>query len=205
MSYIQVANLDFDQVKRSLKEYLRSNSDFTDYDFEGSTLSTLIDLLAYNTYYTAFNANMVVNEAFLTSATLRDNVVSLAKQIGYVPKSTVAPTAVINLEADYSFEQRIPDQAKLPRGSQFVTRINGVSYSFITVRDYVESVDSRDIATFNDVEIKEGNYVIENFTFNSAIPQRFILRNPNIDTSTIRVTVRETLDNTNVTEYQLAF
>ena len=96
---------------------------------------------------------MVVNEAFLTSATLRDNVVSLAKQIGYVPKSTVAPTAVINLEADYSFEQRIPDQAKLPRGSQFVTRINGVSYSFITVRDYVESVDSRDITTFNDVEI----------------------------------------------------
>ena len=204
MSYIQVANLDFDQVKRSLKEYLRSNSDFTDYDFEGSTLSTLIDLLAYNTYYTAFNANMVVNEAFLTSATLRDNVVSLAKQIGYVPKSTVAPTAVINLEADYSFEQKIPDQVKLPRGSQFVTRINGVSYSFITVRDYVESVDSRNIATFNDVEIKEGNYVIENFTFNSAIPQRFILRNPNIDTSTIRVTVRETLDNTNVTEYQLA-
>ena len=131
-------------------------------------------------------------------------MVSLAKQIGYVPKSTVAPTAVINLEADYSSEQRIPETIKLPRGSQFVTRINGVSYSFITVRDYVASVDSRDIATFNDIEIKEGNYVVENFTFNAAIPQRFILRNPNIDTSTIKVTVRETLDNTNVTEYQLA-
>ena len=156
MSYIQVANLDFDQVKTSLKEYLRSNSDFTDYDFEGSTLSTLIDLLAYNTYYTAFNANMVVNEAFLTSATLRDNVVSLAKQIGYVPKSTVAPTStVINLEADYSSEQKIPETIKLPRGSQFVTRINGVSYSFITARDYVASVDSRDIANLMILKLKK--------------------------------------------------
>ena len=84
MSYIQVANLDFNDIKQSLKEYLRSNSDFTDYDFEGSTLSTLLDVLAYNTYYTAFNANMVVNEAFLQSATLRDNVVSL--EADWVPE-----------------------------------------------------------------------------------------------------------------------
>jgi hypothetical protein len=204
MSYIQVANLDFDQVKTALKEYLRSNSDFTDYDFEGSTLSTLIDLLAYNTYYTAFNANMVVNEAFLPSATLRDNVVSLAKQIGYVPKSSVAPTAIVTVTANYIADASVPEIVTLPRGSQFLTRINGVSYSFITIRDYIASVDSLDVATFNDIEIKEGNYVVENFTFNAAIPQRFILRNPNIDTSTIKVTVRETLDNTNITEYQLA-
>lgn len=204
MSYIQVANLDFEEVKTALKEYLRSNSDFTDYDFEGSTLSTLIDLLAYNTYYTAFNANMVVNEAFLPSATLRDNVVSLAKQIGYVPKSSVAPTAIVNVTANYVNDANVPEIVTLPRGSQFLTRINGVSYSFITSRDYIASVDSLDIATFNDLEIKEGNYVVENFTFNAAIPQRFILRNPNIDTSTIKVTVRETLDNTNITEYQLA-
>lgn len=204
MSYIQVANLDFEEVKTALKEYLRSNSDFTDYDFEGSTLSTLIDLLAYNTYYTAFNANMVVNEAFLPSATLRDNVVSLAKQIGYVPKSSVAPTAIVNVTANYVADANVPEIVTLPRGSQFLTRINGVSYSFITSRDYIASVDSLDIATFNDLEIKEGNYVVENFTFNAAIPQRFILRNPNIDTSTIKVTVRETLDNTNITEYQLA-
>ena len=204
MSYIQVANLDFDQVKQALKEYLRSNSDFTDYDFEGSTLSTLLDVLAYNTYYTAFNANMVVNEAFLTSATLRDNVVSLAKQIGYVPKSTVAPTAVIQITANFSAEQNIPETVKLPRGSQFLTRINGVTYSFITPKDYVAGLDSNYLATFQDVEIKEGNYVQENFTYNASIPQRFVLRNSNIDTSTIKVTVRETLDNTNVTEYRLA-
>mgnify|MGYP003324074650 FL=1 len=132
MSYVQVADLDFNQIKTSLKEYLRSNSDFTDYDFEGSTLSTLLDVLAYNTYYTAFNANMVVNEAFLESATLRDNVVSLAKQIGYLPKSAVAPTAVINISADFSTENNIPSIIKLPRGSQFLTRINGTTYSFLT-------------------------------------------------------------------------
>lgn len=204
MSYIQVANLDFDQVKQALKEYLRSNSDFTDYDFEGSTLSTLLDVLAYNTYYTAFNANMVVNEAFLQSATLRDNVVSLAKQIGYVPKSTVAPTAILSLEADFSADSKVPETVKLPRGSQFLTRINGVTYSFITAKDYVSGLDSNDIATFQEIEIKEGNYVQENFTFNAAIPQRFILRNSNIDTSTLKVTVRETLDNTNLVEYRLA-
>ena len=108
MSYVQVANLDFTEIKSSLKEYLRSNSDFTDYDFEGSTLSTILDVLAYNTYYTAFNANMVVNEAFLESATLRDNVVSLAKQIGYLPKSSVSPTAVLDIAADFSTQQNIP-------------------------------------------------------------------------------------------------
>ena len=137
MSYVQVANLDFTEIKSSLKEYLRSNSDFTDYDFEGSTLSTILDVLAYNTYYTAFNANMVVNEAFLESATLRDNVVSLAKQIGYLPKSSVSPTAVIDIAADFSTQQNIPEIVKVPRGSQVLTRINGTTYSFITAKDYV--------------------------------------------------------------------
>tara|TARA_B100001250_G_scaffold401890_1_gene414309 strand:- start:330 stop:2144 length:1815 start_codon:yes stop_codon:yes gene_type:complete len=204
MSYVQVANLDFTEIKSSLKEYLRSNSDFTDYDFEGSTLSTLLDVLAYNTYYTAFNANMVVNEAFLESATLRDNVVSLAKQIGYLPKSSVSPTAVLNINADFSTQNNIPSIVKMPRGSQYLTRINGTTYSFITAKDYVVGLNSQSIAEFQDVEIKEGNYVIETFTFNSAIPQRFILQNAGIDTSTLKVTVRPTFNSTSVVEYRLA-
>ena len=96
MPYTQVANLDFENIKIQLKEYLRSQNDFTDYDFEGSALATLIDTLAYNTYYTAFNTNMVVNELFIDSATLRDNVVSIAKQLGYRPKSATSPTAYIS-------------------------------------------------------------------------------------------------------------
>ena len=204
MSYVQVANLDFTEIKSSLKEYLRSNSDFTDYDFEGSTLSTILDVLAYNTYYTAFNANMVVNEAFLESATLRDNVVSLAKQIGYLPKSSVSPTAVLNINADFSTQNNIPSIVKMPRGSQYLTRINGTTYSFITAKDYVVGLNSQSIAEFQDVEIKEGNYVIETFTFNSAIPQRFILQNEGIDTSTLKVTVRPTFNSTSVVEYRLA-
>ena len=204
MSYVQVANLDFTEIKSSLKEYLRSNSDFTDYDFEGSTLSTLLDVLAYNTYYTAFNANMVVNEAFLESATLRDNVVSLAKQIGYLPKSSVSPTAVLNINADFSTQNNIPSIVKMPRGSQFLTRINGTTYSFITAKDYVVGLNSQSVAEFQDVEIKEGNYVIETFTFNSAIPQRFILQNSGIDTGTLKVTVRPTFNSTSVVEYRLA-
>ena len=204
MSYVQVANLDFTEIKSSLKEYLRSNSDFTDYDFEGSTLSTLLDVLAYNTYYTAFNANMVVNEAFLESATLRDNVVSLAKQIGYLPKSSVSPTAVLNINADFSTQNNIPSIVKMPRGSQFLTRINGTTYSFITAKDYVVGLNSQSVAEFQDVEIKEGNYVIETFTFNSAFPQRFILQNSGIDTGTLKVTVRPTFNSTSVVEYRLA-
>ena len=101
MSYIQVANLDFNDIKQSLKEYLRSNSDFTDYDFEGSTLSTLLDVLAYNTYYTAFNANMVVNELSFNPPLSGTMWCLWAKQIGYLPKSAVAPTALVSLSADF--------------------------------------------------------------------------------------------------------
>ena len=204
MSYVQVANLDFTEIKSSLKEYLRSNRDFTDYDFEGSTLSTLLDVLAYNTYYTAVNANIVVNEAFLESATLRDNVVSLAKQIGYLPKSSVSPTAVIDIAADFSTQQNIPEIVKLPRGSQFLTRINGTTYSFITAKDYVVGLNTQSIANFSGVEIKEGNYVLETFTFNAGVPQRFILQNPGIDTSSLKVTIRPTFSSTSVAEYRLA-
>ncbi|MGA1048952.1 MAG: hypothetical protein ACO3UU_13165 [Minisyncoccia bacterium] len=102
MPYTQVANLDFEDIKNALKDYLRAQSDFTDYDFDGSALSVLIDTLAYNTYYTAFNTNLVVNELFIDSATLRDNVVAIAKQLGYRPKSITSPVAYISFNVNYS-------------------------------------------------------------------------------------------------------
>ena len=102
MPYTQVANLDFDQIKSSLKEYMRAQTDFTDYDFDGSALSNMLDVLAYNTYYTAFNTNMVVNELYIDSATLRDNVIAIAKQLGYRPKSATSPTAYISFTVNYS-------------------------------------------------------------------------------------------------------
>ena len=126
------------------------------------------------------------------------------KQIGYLPKSAVAPTALVSLSADFSSEQAIPETVKLPRGSQFLTTINGTTYSFITAKDYVASVDSNDNATFTEIQIKEGNYVLETFTYNAAIAQRFILRNANIDTSTLKITIRDTVGDTNAIEYRLA-
>ena len=102
MPYTQVNNLDFNNIKVALKDYMRAQTDFTDYDFEGSAISNILDVLAYNTYYTAFNTNMVVNELFLDSATLRDNVVSLAKQLGYTPKSITAPKAAVDLSVTFA-------------------------------------------------------------------------------------------------------
>ena len=102
MPLVNFSNVDFDQIKQSITDYLRSNSNFTDYDFEGSNLSTIIDLLAYNTYITSYNANMVTNEVFIDSATLRENVVSLARNIGYVPRSRKAAKAIISFNVDLS-------------------------------------------------------------------------------------------------------
>ena len=119
MNYVQVSNLDFNDIKTALKEYLRAQTDFTDFDFEGSAWSNLIDVLAYNTYYTAFNTNMVVNELFLDSATLRDNVITIAKQLGYKPKSVVAPEAVLNFKV--SFPGTAPANIILRKGSGFIT------------------------------------------------------------------------------------
>ena len=115
MPYTQLNNLDFADIKTALKDYMRAQSDFTDYDFEASALSQLLDVLAYNTYYTAFNTNMVVNELFLDSSTLRDNVVSLAKQLGYTPKSITAPHAVVDLVL--TFNGRAPASVSFKAGS----------------------------------------------------------------------------------------
>ena len=188
MPYTQVANLDFEDIKLALKDYLRAQSDFTDYDFEGSALSTLIDTLAYNTYYTAFNANMVVNELFIDSATLRDNVVAIAKQLGYRPKSATSPTAYVSFNVTYGTPTS-DTELLLKKGTGFIASYDNNIYQYVTLDDVTGQV-SNGVATFEDVEVREGTQLVNTFTVNTALKsQRFILDNENIDTNTIRVKV----------------
>ena len=188
MPYTQVANLDFEDIKIALKDYLRAQSDFTDYDFDGSALSTLIDTLAYNTYYTAFNANMVVNELFIDSATLRDNVVAIAKQLGYRPKSATSPTAYVSFNVTYG-TSTTDTELLLKKGTGFIASYDNNIYQYVVLDDVTGQV-SNGVATFEDVEVREGTQLVNTFTVNTALKsQRFILDNENIDTNTIRVKV----------------
>ena len=161
MPYTQVNNLDFTDIKTAIKEYMRAETDFTDYDFEGSVVSQLIDVLAYNTYYTAFNANMVVNELFLDSSTLRDNVVALAKQIGYAPKSITAPKAAINLQL--LFTGTAPSTIVLKAGTGFITNYDNTLYEFIVAEDYRKEVVNG-TATFTDLPVYEGSLILDRTT-----------------------------------------
>ena len=188
MPYTQVANLDFEDIKVTLKEYLRGQTDFTDYDFEGSALSNLLDVLAYNTYYTAFNTNMVVNELFIDSATLRDNVVAIAKQLGYRPKSATAPTAYVSFNVTYT-NPTTDTELLLKKGTGFISSYDNNIYQYV-VTDDVKAQVANDVATFTDVPIVEGTQVVNTFLYSRALKsQRFILDNRNIDTNTVRVKV----------------
>ena len=188
MPYTQVANLDFEDIKASLKEYMRAQSDFTDYDFEGSALATIIDTLAYNTYYTAFNTNMVVNELFIDSATLRDNVIAIAKQLGYRPKSATSPTAYVSFTVTYT-NPTTDTELILKKGTGFISSFDNNVYQYV-VTDDVKAQVINNVATFTNVEVKEGTQLVNTFTVNTSLKsQKFILDNPNIDTNTIRVKV----------------
>ena len=188
MPYAQIANLDFQDIKTVLKEYMRTQSDFTDYDFEGSVLSNLLDVLAYNTYYTAFNTNMAINELFIDSATLRDNVVSIARQLGYRPRSVTSATAYTNFQIDFP-QGTTNTELILREGSGFVASFNNKIYQFVTPVD-VKAQITNNVASFNDVLIREGTQVTNNFVVNSSNKsQRFILDNQNIDTTTIQVEI----------------
>ena len=188
MPYTQLANLDFNDIKIALKEYLRAQTDFTDYDFEGSVLSNLLDVLAYNTYYTAFNTNMVVNELFIDSATLRDNVVALAKQLGYRPKSVTSPKAYISFTVAYT-NPTTDTELILKKGSGFTTSYDNTLYQYVVLND-VKAQVSNNTAVFTNVPIQEGNLLTNTFIVNTSLSnQRFILDNANIDTNTIKVKV----------------
>jgi hypothetical protein len=191
MPLANFTNLDFDQIKTSIKDYLRSNSNFTDYNFEGSNLSVLIDTLAYNTYISSYNANMLSNEVFIDSATLRENVVSLARNVGYVPKSRTASRANISFFVDTTDFNTNPLTLTLKKGVVATTpTIGDQGYSFCILNDVTVPVING-IALFEDIEIYEGNYVVDTFTVSADIAnQRFILSNPNVDTSLISVSVR---------------
>ena len=188
MPYTQVANLDFDQIKSSLKEYMRAQTDFTDYDFDGSALSNMLDVLAYNTYYTAFNTNMVVNELYIDSATLRDNVIAIAKQLGYRPKSATSPTAYISFTVDYT-NPTTDTELILKKGTGFTASYDNTLYNYVTLEDTKAQV-SNDTAVFSGIPIREGTQVVQRFVVNTSVKgQKFVLNNQNIDTNTISVKV----------------
>lgn len=198
MSFNQFTNLDFSDLRSQIKDYLRSNSNFTDFDFEGSNFSTLIDILAYNSYITAYNTNMAVNESFLDSATLRENVVALARNIGYVPRSKRASRAKVNFTVNTT--GRDSRTVVLKAGVVALGAVEGGNYIFSLPEDKTVPVDNSNIASFNDVELYEGAFLKKNFVVDNSQPnQRFILPNPNIDTSTIRVYAT----NTTTEEYKL--
>ena len=195
MSFNQFTNLDFNDLRTQIKDYLRSSSDFSDFDFEGSNFSVLIDLLAYNSYITAFNTNMTVNEVFLDSATLRENVVALARNIGYTPRSVRAARArtTFNIILTDTTDVRT---VTLQAGQVALGNLINTSYIYSIPEDFTTLVDSQGEASFDNLEIYEGVFVTNTFTVDSSIPnQRFILPNANIDTTTVRVKVK-----TNVTE-----
>ena len=194
MALVNFTNLDFDQIKSSLREYLRANSNFTDYDFEGSNLSTIIDVLAYNTYISSYNANMVSNEVFIDGATLRENVVSLARNIGYVPHSRSASRANISFFVDTTGFTTNPLTLTLKSGVVCTsnTSFGNQSFSFVIPQDITVPIVNG-IALFENVDIYEGSLITNNFTVNANNPnQRFILDNPNIDIDSIKVFVRDT-------------
>ena len=179
MPLANFTNLDFNQVKTTLREYLKENSNFTDYDFEGSNLSSILDVLAYNTYITSYNANMVASEVFIDSATLRENVVSLARNIGYLPKSRKAATGIISFYVDTSNVTPNPSTLTIKKGP-VATSAGGFgnsSFVFSILEDI--TVPVRDgLAEFNNIAIYEGSLLTANFTYSARNPNtKFILDN----------------------------
>ena len=205
MPLVNFSNLDFDQVKTSLKEYLRSNSNFTDYDFEGSNLSTIIDVLAYNTYITSYNANMVANEVFIDSATLRENVVALARNIGYVPRSRKAATASVSFFVDTLDITPSPATLTLKKGVIATTSGSFASQSFVfSILEDVTVPVFDNIASFDELVVYEGVLLESNFTYSATNPnQKFILPNAGIDSDLIRVSVKTNQFSTAAAKYSL--
>ena len=189
MSFSQFTNLDFNTLRAQIKNYLRSNSNFTDFDFEGSNFSILIDTLAYNSYINAYNTSMAVNESFIDSATLRENVVSLARNIGYVPRSIKSAVATISFSVDVSSTNS--SSVKLNKGLVALGAVQGGNYTFSIPDSITVPVNSNGIASFENILIYEGKYLQKTFKVNnSQSNEKYILPNSNIDTSSIRVEVR---------------
>ena len=198
MAFNQFTNLDFEDLRSQIKDYLRANSNFTDFDFEGSNFSILIDILAYNSYITAYNTNMAVNESFIDSATLRENVVSLARNIGYVPRSKRASNAKIS----FNVNTGNPDlrTVTLKAGSVCLGAIQGGNYIFSIPEDVTVPVDNFGVALFDSVNVYEGIYLTKRYSVDKTqYNQKFIIPNTGVDISSIRVFVRNKITE----EYEL--
>ena len=203
MALINFTNLDFEQIKITLRDYLQSNSEFTDYDFEGSNLSTILDVLAYNTYINSYNANMIANEVFIDSATLRENVVALARNVGYLPRSRKSSRASINFFVDVSEITPNPANLTLRAGPVASTggQFNGQSFVFGVPEDITVSV-SDGIALFEGIEVYEGTYLSQSFVYSSRNKnQKFILPNSGIDLDSLVVSVRPSVDSSVSVKY----
>ena len=197
MPTTKFTNLDFDQIKTSIKSYLRANSDFDGFDFDGSNFSVLLDTLAYNTYITAFNSNMIVNESFLDSATLRENVVSLARNIGYMPRSRSAAKAEVSFKLNIG-STNPPETVELKRGLVCVGSINESSYTFSISENITKQVVNEGdtsnpnyVANFEDLTVSQGTFLTKQFKFDNSLDQKFILDNSFVDTSTIHVYIKK--------------
>ena len=197
---LEISELDFDGIKSNLKNFLSQQDEFRDYDFEGSGMSVLIDMLAYNTHYLGFNANMLANEMFLDSADLRASVVSKAKQVGYTPISSTAAQAVI----DITVNNAVGSTLTMERGTQFSTTVDGTSYNFVNNADLsITPIDG--VYKFSNVDIFEGTYLNFKYTVNTSdIDQRFIIPNDNVDTNTLTVKVQESSSDSTTNTYTLA-
>jgi hypothetical protein len=202
MSQLRIAELDFDQIKSNLKTFLTAQTSFTDYDFEGSNLSSLLDVLAYNTHYNAYLANMVLNEMFLDSAIKRSSAVSIAKHLGYTPTS--ARGAVADIDVVVTSPTGLPTSLTMDRYTQFTTVIDGTTYTFATTED-MTSLRSGLTYTFNDVSVVEGT--IQNFNYivsDNSTEIKYVLPSASIDTTTLQVSVQTSPSDLTSTVYTLA-
>ena len=196
---LRVTELDFDNIKENLKTFLKAQTEFKDYDFEGSGMSVLLDTLAYNTHYLGFNANMLANEMFLDSASLRSSVVSHAKTLGYETTSARAPVATINVSLNTTANTKT-----MSAGTAFTTSVDGTDYQFVTTADVTAS-NTGSAVPFDGVKIYEGSYITTKYTADSTdVEQKFLLRDANADTSTLTVKIQTSASDTTTTTYTKA-
>ena len=197
---LTVTEFDFDDVKSNLKTFLKAQTEFTDYDFEGSGMNILLDVLAYNTHYLGFNANMLANEMFLDSASLRSSVVSHAKTLGYEPTSATAPKAIV----DVTLNTTAVATATMSAGTVFTSTVDEVDYQFVTIADVTKSNTGAGVP-FTSIDIYEGTYVTTRYTVDSSdVDQRFLLPDNRSDTSTLTVKVQTSSTDTTTTTYTKA-
>jgi len=196
---LEISQLDFDGIKDNLKTFLSQQDEFTDYDFEGSGMNVLLDVLAYNTHYLGYNANMLANEMYLDSADQRSSVVSLAKQVGYTPRSSAAAKSTIDVVVNNASGPSLT----MARGTKFTTTVDGTNYSFVNNADVVIS-PSNGVYKFSNLDIFEGTYLNYRYTANTSdTDQRFIIPNDNVDTTTLTIKVQESSSDSTTNTYKL--